>query len=236
MFLTALEQRFLCSSTRCSAQSARQWTRLLEIFSHASKTAQILHWGSFSLCVSVSTSRHLESHFSKPSSPSSRVGSAPVIRAHNRRALEPVLRHPVAFLAYLEDKGSRFSWCCPKKPVFELIASLGNNRSNQCIPPYGMSKKIRLECPHSLPAFGMVYEVKAIFSQSTSLEPRKTLNWDSLFYAVPSTLSNIQEWVRPVEDVSLMSRIAWNPKLGQFISQSLSILSPPNGMIIVKIH
>ena len=47
----------------------------------------------------------------------------------------------------------------------------------------------------------MVYEVEAIFSQSAGLEPRKTLNWGSLFCAVPSTLSNIQEWVHPVEDV-----------------------------------
>ena len=82
----------------------------------------------------------------------------------------------------------------------------------------------------------MVYEVKAIFSQSAGLEPRKTLNWGSLFCAVPSTLSNIQEWVHPAEDVSLMSRIAWNPKLWQFISRGLSILSPPSETIIVKIH
>ena len=32
----------------------------------------------------------------------------------------------------------------------------------------------------------MVYEVEAIFSQSVGLEPRKTLNWSSLFCAVPS--------------------------------------------------
>ena len=68
----------------------------------------------------------------------------------------------------------------------------------------------------------MVYEVKAIFSQSAGLEPRKTLNWGSLFCMVPSPLSNIHEWVNPVEDVS---RIARNRKLGQFISRNLSILS-----------
>ena len=82
----------------------------------------------------------------------------------------------------------------------------------------------------------MIYEVEAIFSQFMGLEPRKTQNWGSLFCAIPSTLSNIQEWVHPVEDVSLMSRITWNPKLGQFISRDLSILSPPNETIIVKIH
>ena len=82
----------------------------------------------------------------------------------------------------------------------------------------------------------MAYEAEAIYSQSTGLEPRKTLNWGNLFCMVPSTLSNIQEWVRPANDVSLMSRIAWNLKLGQFISRSLSILSPPSEMIIFKIH
>ena len=49
-------------------------------------------------------------------------------------------------------------------------------------------------------------------------------------------LSNIQEWIRPTKDVYLMSRIVWNPKLGQFISRDLSILSPPNEMIIIKIQ
>ena len=82
----------------------------------------------------------------------------------------------------------------------------------------------------------MAYEAEAIYSQSAGLEPRKTLNWGNLFCMVPSTLSNIQEWVRPVEDVSFMSRIAWNPKLGRFISHDLSILSLPSGTIIVKIH
>ena len=53
----------------------------------------------------------------------------------------------------------------------------------------------------------MIYEVEAIFSQFTGLEPRKTQNWGSLFCAIPSTLSNIQEWVHPVEDVSFMLRI-----------------------------
>ena len=47
----------------------------------------------------------------------------------------------------------------------------------------------------------MVYEVEAIFSQSAGLEPHKTLNWGSLFCTIPSPLSNIQEWVRPTEDV-----------------------------------
>ena len=36
--------------------------------------------------------------------------------------------------------------------------------------------QIALEYLHSLLAFGMVYEVEAIFSQSAGLEPRKTLN------------------------------------------------------------
>ena len=78
-------------------------------------------------------------------------------------------------------------------------------------------RRFHSECSHPLPAFCMVYEVEATFSQSAGLEPRKTLNWGSLFCVVPSTLSNIQEWVHPVKDVSLMSRIAWNPKLGQLI-------------------
>ena len=82
----------------------------------------------------------------------------------------------------------------------------------------------------------MVYKVEAIFSQSTGLEPRKTLNWGSFFCAVPSPLSNKPEWVRPIKDVSFMSRIAWNPKLGQFISRDLSILYPPSETIIVKSH
>ena len=47
----------------------------------------------------------------------------------------------------------------------------------------------------------MVYEVEAIFSQSTGLEPRKTLNSGSLFCTIPSPLSNIQEWVCPTEDM-----------------------------------
>ena len=50
----------------------------------------------------------------------------------------------------------------------------------------------------------MVCEVEAIFSQSVGLEPRKILNWGSLFCEVPSTLSSIQEWVYPTEDVSLI--------------------------------
>ena len=65
----------------------------------------------------------------------------------------------------------------------------------------------------------MVYEFEAIFSQSASLKPRKTLNWGYLFCVVPSPFSNIQEWIRPAKDMSLMSRIAWKPKLGQFISR-----------------
>ena len=82
----------------------------------------------------------------------------------------------------------------------------------------------------------MAYEVKAIFSQSIGFKPRKNLNWGSLFHAVLSALSIMQERVCPTEHIYLMTRIAWNPKLGQFISCNLSILSPPSGMIIVKTH
>ena len=60
----------------------------------------------------------------------------------------------------------------------------------------------------------MAYEVKAIFSQFPGFKPRKTLNWGSLFHAVLSALSIMQEQVHPAEDISLMMKIIWNPKLG----------------------
>ena len=75
------------------------------------------------------------------SKPSSGVGSTPIIQAHNRTP-KLILNHLTGFLAYLEDRGSRFSWCCPKKPVFELLARPSNNRSGQCIPPHGVTKEI----------------------------------------------------------------------------------------------
>ena len=68
-------------------------------------------------------------------------------------------------------------------------------------------RRFRLECPYSLLAFGMFFEVKAIFSLSVGLKPRKTLNWGNLFCAIPSPLFNIQEWVCLAKDVLLMSRI-----------------------------
>ena len=80
--------------------------------------------------------------FSKPDSPNSAVDSAPVVRIRNQKTLEPDLGHVVTFSAYLGDKGCHFSWCCLKKPVLELLAHSGNNRSDQCIPPHGVSKEI----------------------------------------------------------------------------------------------
>jgi len=60
------------------------------------------------LCVSFSISKYLEPHFLKPGSLGSGVGSALVIRVHNRKTLEPVLSHAVAFSTYFEDGGSHF--------------------------------------------------------------------------------------------------------------------------------
>ena len=108
MFSTTSEQRFLWFSTGRSAQLAWQWTGLLETLSHATKTAQIPHWGSLSLCISFSTSKHLETHFSKPGSLSSGVVSSSEIRAHNKKTMELVLSHMATFSAYFKEGGSHF--------------------------------------------------------------------------------------------------------------------------------
>ena len=100
--------------------------------------------------------------FSKPSSSGSRVGLAPVVKIYNKKMLEPVLSHLTAFLAYLEDRGSHFSWCCLKKPVLEFLARSANNKSNQCIPPHGVSKEI---------SFKMSAFITSMLVRSTKLRP-----------------------------------------------------------------
>lgn len=64
--------------------------------------------------------------------------------------LEPNLDHLAAFLAYVEDRGSCFSWWYLKKLVLGFLARSGNIRSNQC---YRLMVCLRIshsECPHSL--------------------------------------------------------------------------------------
>ena len=72
------------------------------------------------------------------------VGSAPIIRIYDRKMLKPNLGCAVAFAAYLEDKGSRFSRGYLKKPVLEFLAFSSNNRSDQCILPHGVFEEISL--------------------------------------------------------------------------------------------
>ena len=74
--------------------------------------------------------------------------------------LEPNLGRAAAFAAYLEDKGSRF-----KRPVLGILARLGNNRSDQCIPPHGVSKEI---------LFGVFAFVISIMVWSTMSRPLST--------------------------------------------------------------
>ena len=144
MFLTTLGQRFPRFSTYRSANTVVHSTVNRIVQNSFSSIRDLINptLGSLSLCISFSTSRGLEPHFLKLGSPGSRVGSTQVIRIYNRKTLKPVLSHLTAFLAYLEDKESRFSWCYNKKPDFEILARSDNNRGNHYISPHGMSKEM----------------------------------------------------------------------------------------------
>ena len=86
--------------------------------------------------------QHLQMSWTSFSKPGFRVDSAPIVRICNKKILGLDLGHPIAFLAYLEDRGSHFSWWYLKKPVLGFLARSGNNGSDQCILPHGVSKDI----------------------------------------------------------------------------------------------
>ena len=65
-----------------------------------------------------------------------------VIKICNKKILEPNLDHSMAFLVYVEDGGTHSSWGYLKSPILGFLTHLGDNRSNQCIPPCGMCKDI----------------------------------------------------------------------------------------------
>ena len=86
--------------------------------------------------------QHLQMSWTSFSKPSFGVDLAPVVKICNRKILGLDLGHPIAFLAYLEASGSCFSWWYLKKPILGFLARSGNNGSDQCILPHGVSKDI----------------------------------------------------------------------------------------------
>ena len=107
MFLSTLKWRFPRFSAHRNSWSTQQWTE-------SSKTLSRI-WGrtnpTLGQFIFMRLVQHLQmswTSFSKPSSPSSGVDLAPVIRICNRKMLEPDLSRPVAFPTYLEDRGSHF--------------------------------------------------------------------------------------------------------------------------------
>ena len=61
--------------------------------------------------------------------------------------LELNLDHAATFVAYLNDRGSRFSQSYLKRPVLGFLVHSGNNRNDQCLPLYGVSKEISFGVP-----------------------------------------------------------------------------------------
>ena len=110
MFLITLKQRFPCLAQAVVHDRPNNEPNC-QTLSRARKTTQILHWGSLSLCISFSTSRHLEPHFSKTDSPS----SALIIRIYNKKTLELVLSLPVACFSLFGGHMGLFLVMLPQK-------------------------------------------------------------------------------------------------------------------------
>ena len=94
------------------------------------------------------------------------------------------------------------------------------------------------ECLHSLPAFGTVHGVKAIFNRSTSLEPDKTLNWGSFILrgSLHFMLISMQERVHPTKNSSSRVMNHTKPTLGQFYFAwfPLPCLKCTNGSVLPR--
>ena len=90
--------------------------------------------------------------FSKLGSPGLGFSSTTLVKIYNKKMLETDLNHAIAFATYLDDKGSYFSWCCFKRPVFGFLPPRVITGVTSVYHFMACLRRSHLKCPHSLSA------------------------------------------------------------------------------------